>query len=149
MLKDIPEIISPELMFALMQMGHGDEIVIGDGNFPGYTMSNRCVYAKGLRATDVAEAILKFMPLDIFVDDTACVIQTGEQFKGTPPIWAEFEKIIRANDFCGAFKGLVQIERFAFYERAKKSFVTVQTSEKELYACLILKKGVIGSLSAE
>ena len=43
MLKDIPEIISPELMFALMQMGHGDEIVIGDSNFPSYTMSNRCI----------------------------------------------------------------------------------------------------------
>ena len=149
MLKDIPEVISPELMFAMMQMGHGDEIVIGDGNFPAFTMSNRCVYAKGLRATDVAEAILKFMPLDIFVDDPVCVMQTGELFKGTPPIWAEYEKIVRANDFCGAFKKLVQIERFDFYERAKKSFVTVQTSETALYACLILKKGVIGSLSAE
>ena len=144
MLKDIPEVISPELMYALMQMGHGDEIVIGDGNFPGFTMSNRCVYAKGLPATVIAEAVLKFMPLDVFVDDTACVMQTGDTFEGTPPIWAEYERIIRANDFCGAFKELVRIERFDFYERAKKSFVTVQTSETELYACLILKKGVIG-----
>ena len=149
MLKDIPEAISPELMFALMQMGHGDEIVIGDGNFPAYTMSTRCVNAKGLPATVIAEAILKFMPLDIFVDDPVCVMQTGDSFKGTPPIWAEYEKIVRANDFCGAFKKLVHIERFDFYERAKKSFVTVQTSETALYACLILKKGVIGSLSAE
>ena len=149
MLKDIPEIISPDLMLALMQMGHGDDIVIGDINFPSYTMSNRCVYAKGLRSTDIVEAILKFMPLDVFVDDPVCVMQPGDLFKGTPPIWAEYEKIIRAGDFCGAFKELVRIDRFDFYERAKKSFVTVQTSEPALYACMIMKKGVIGSFAAE
>ena len=144
MLKDIPEIISPELMFALMQMGHGDEIVIGDSNFPAYTMSNRCIYAKGLRATDILEAILKFMPLDVFVDDPVCVMRPGDLSKGVPQVWAEYEKIIRANDFSGAFKEFAQVERFDFYERAKKSFATVQTSERAFYACLILKKGVIG-----
>ena len=145
MLKDIPEIISPELMVSLMQMGHGDEIVIGDGNFPSYTMSNRCVYAKGLRATDILEAILKFMPLDTFVDDPVCVMRPGEQFEGLPPVWKEYETIVRANDFCGAFKEFTLIDRFDFYERARNSFVTVQTSEDAFYACLILKKGVIGS----
>jgi L-fucose mutarotase len=149
MLKDIPEVISPDLMLALMQMGHGDDIVIGDINFPSYTMSNRCVYAKGLRAAEIVEAILKFMPLDVFVDDPVRVMRPGDLFKGVPQIWDEYDKIIRAGDFCGAYKKLVQIERFDFYETAKKSFVTVQTSEPALYACMIMKKGVIGSFSAE
>jgi len=149
MLKDIPEIISPDLMFALMQMGHGDDIVIGDVNFPSYTMSNRCVYAKGLRAADILEAILKYMPLDIFVEDPVRVMRPGDLYKGTPPIWAEYGKIIRANDFCGAFKDLVQVDRFDFYEIAKNSFVTVQTSEPALYAGMILKKGAMGDFSPE
>jgi L-fucose mutarotase len=149
MLRNIPEVISPDLMHALMQMGHGDDIVIGDINFPSYTMSNRCVYAKGIKAPELVEAILQFLPLDIFVDDPVRAMQPGELFKGTPPIWAEYEKIIKANDFCGAFKKFALLERFDFYTQAKNSFVTVQTSEPALYACIIIKKGVIGSFSAD
>ena len=149
MLKNIPEVISPDLMQALMQMGHGDDIVIGDINFPSYTMSNRCVYAKGIRATELIEAILQFMPLDVFVDNPVSVMKPGAMFKGTPQIWKDYETIIRANDFCGAFKGFEQVDRFDFYERAKNSFVTVQTSEDALYACIIMKKGVIRLLVAE
>ena len=145
MLKNIPECIPPELMLALMEMGHGDDIVIGDINFPSKTMSQRCVYAKGLSATELIDAILQFMPLDIFVDDPVVVMQPGELYKGVPPIWEDYERTIKKNDFCGAFKELTKIDRFDFYERAKKSFVTVQTSEPALYACMIMKKGVIGS----
>jgi L-fucose mutarotase len=148
MLRNIPESISPELMLALMQMGHGDDIVIGDVNFPSFTMSRRCVYAKGLRATEILAAILGFMPLDVFVDDPVTVMRPGALYDGVPPVWDEYADIIKKNDFCGAFKGFAQIEREDFYERARKSFVTVQTSESALYACLILKKGVIGSFSA-
>lgn len=149
MLRNIPEVIPPELMLALMEMGHGDEIVIGDINFPSKTMSNRCVYAKGLRSTELVDAILQFMPLDVFVDDPVVVMQPGDLFKGVPPIWAEYDKIIKKNDFCGAYKGVQKIDRFDFYERAKNSFVTVQTSEPALYACMIMKKGVIGSFNAD
>ena len=145
MLRNIPECIPPELMLALMEMGHGDDIIIGDINFPARTMSKRCVYTKGIMATELLDAILRFMPLDVFVDDPAVVMRPGDLYKGVPPIWDEYAKILRKNDFCGAFKELSQIDRFDFYDRAKNSFVTVQTSEPALYACLILKKGVIGS----
>lgn len=149
MLRNIPECIPPELMKALMEMGHGDEIVLGDINFPSKTMSNRCVYCKGIGEKELLDAILQFMPLDVFVDDPVCVMQPGDLFEGTPPIWDDFDEIIKKNDFCDAYKGLTKIDRFDFYERAKKSFVTVQTSEDALYACMILKKGVIGKFSAE
>ena len=149
MLKDIPEIMSPDLMYALMQMGHGDDIVIGDINFPSYTMGQRVVYQKGIMATDLMAAILKFMPLDEFVECPVSLMKPGDLFTGTPPIWAEYEEIIKENDFTGAFKKFEWIERDDFYERAKNSFVTIQTSEPALYACVILKKGVIGSFSAD
>jgi L-fucose mutarotase len=149
MLRNIPEIMPPDLMLALMEMGHGDDIVIGDINFPSRTMSQRCVYAKGLRSTDIVDAILQFMPLDVFVDYPVSVMKPGGLFEGTPPIWNEYEAIIKKNDFCKAFKKLEQMERFDFYARAKNSFVTVHTSEPALYACMIMKKGVIGSFSAE
>jgi len=149
MLRNIPECIPPDLMHALMEMGHGDDIVIGDINFPSRTMSNRCVYAKGLSATEILDAILQFFPLDVFVEDPVVVMQPGELFKGTPPIWAEYDEIIKKHDFCEAYKGLTKIDRFDFYDRAKSSFVTVQTSEPALYACMILKKGVIGSFGED
>ena len=149
MLRNIPEVIPPELMLALMEMGHGDDIVIGDINFPSKTMSNRCVYAKGIGAVEIVEAVLQFFPLDVFVEDPVTVMQPGDLFKGTPPIWSEYERVVKENDFCGAFKGLKQIDRFDFYDRAKNSFVTVQTSEPALYACMIMKKGVIGSFGDE
>jgi len=149
MLKNIPECLPPDLMHALMEMGHGDDIVIGDINFPSKTMSQRCVYAKGISATEILDAILQFFPLDVFVEDPVVVMQPGELFKGTPPIWAEYDEIIKKNDFCEAYKGLTKIDRFDFYERAKNSFVTVQTSEPALYACMILKKGVIGSFGED
>ena len=145
MLRGIPEIIPPDLMHALMQMGHGDDIVFGDINFPSYTMGQRCVYVKGHRITDLMDAILDFMPLDNFTDDCVTVMQPGGAYEGmVPPIWEEYRGIIRAKDFCGAFSDFYKMERFAFYERAKNSFVTVQTSENALYACMILRKGVIG-----
>jgi len=145
MLRNIPEVIPPELMLALMEMGHGDEIVIGDINFPSKTMSNRCVFAKGINAPELIDAILQFFPLDVFVDDPVVVMQPGELYKGVPPIWEKYDEVIKKNDFCGAYKELVKIDRFDFYDRAKNSFVTVQTSEPALYACMIMKKGVIGS----
>ena len=145
MLKGIPEIIPPDLMLALMQMGHGDDIVFGDINFPSYSMGQRCVYAKGHKITELMDAILDFMPLDTFVDDSVTVMQPGGAYEGlVPPIWEEYRSIVTAKDFAGAFTDFYKMERFAFYERAKKSFVIVHTSEAALYACMILRKGVIG-----
>jgi len=144
MLRNIPEILPPELMLALMQMGHGDEITLGDSNFPSMTMSNRCVYTKGIRMAELLDAILQFLPLDTFVDTPVTLMRPTQEFDGTPPIWREYEAIIKKNDFCGAFKEFAQVERQDFYEKAKSSFVTVQTSETALFGCIILTKGVIG-----
>jgi len=143
MLRNIPEIIPPDLMLALMQMGHGDDIVFGDINFPSYSTGQRCIYAKGHRITDLLDAILDFLPLDTFVDDSVTLMRPGGAYKDLiPPIWEEYNGIFRAKDFNGAFSDFYLMERFDFYERAKKSFVTVHTSEAALYACMILRKGV-------
>jgi len=144
MLRNIPEIIPPDLMLALMQMGHGDDIVFGDINFPSYSMGQRCVYAKGHRIPEFLDAILDFMPLDTFGDDCVTVMQPGGAYEGLiPPIWEEYRGIIKAKDFTGAFSDFHKMERFEFYERAKRSFVVIHTSEPALYACLILRKGVM------
>jgi len=143
MLKNIPEIIPPDLMLALMQMGHGDDIVFGDINFPSYSTGQRCVFAKGHKITELLDAILDFMPLDEFVDDSVTVMRPGGDYEGfVPPIWEEYRGIIKAKDFVGAFSDFHKMERFDFYERAKNSFVTVHTSEPALYACMILRKGI-------
>lgn len=144
MLRGIPEIIPPELMKALMEMGHGDDIVLGDINFPSHSISPNCVCCKGIKITDLLDAILEFMPLDTFVDDSVTVMQPGDFFEGTPPVWEEYDKIIKEKDFAGGYQGFKKMERFDFYERAKKCYVSVQTSENALYACMILRKGVIG-----
>lgn len=144
MLRGIPEIIPPELMKALMEMGHGDDIVFGDINFPSHSTAKRCVCAKGIKITDLLEAILEFMPIDTFVDDSVTLMEPGKFYDGTPPIWTEYDKIIKEKDFTGGYKGFHKMERFEFYERAKKSYVAVQTSEDALFACMIIRKGVIG-----
>ena len=145
MLKGIPEIIPPDLMHALMQMGHGDDIVFGDINFPSFSTAQRCVYTKGHRITDLLVAILDYFPLDTFADDTVTLMRPGGAYEGfVPPVWEEYRGIIKAKDFAGAFSDFYLMERFDFYERAKKSFVTVGTSENAFYACMILRKGVIG-----
>lgn len=144
MLRGIPEIISPDLMQALMQMGHGDDLVFGDINFPSYSKANRTIYAKGHKITDLLEAILDYFPLDNFEPGSVAVMEPGKFLEGTPPIWTEYERIIREKDFAGGFDGFTKMERFDFYTRAEKSFVTVHTSEDALFACMIIRKGVIG-----
>ncbi|NMD38388.1 MAG: fucose isomerase [Christensenellaceae bacterium] len=141
MLKNIPDILSPELLKVLAEMGHGDEIVIGDCNFPAASMNACCVRCNGHRATDVVDAILELFPLDTFVDApvTLMEVQPGK-LEGDPPIWKEFEALLDKHQ---PGTKMDKIDRFDFYERAKKAYATVATSEKALYACIILKKGVL------
>ncbi len=138
MLKGIPNIISPELLKILMEMGHGDEIVIGDGNFPGQSMNERCVRCDGHGVPELMEAILKLMPLDTYAKP-AFIIQKVPGDNVETPIWNVFDGIIKEH----TDEKIEQIERFAFYERAKKAYAVVMTSETALYGCIILKKGVI------
>ncbi len=141
MLRNIPEIISPELMKVLMEMGHGDEIAFGDANFPSASMAQRLIRADGHTIPALLDAVLQFLPLDVFVPQPVVLMDAPA---GTEPaVWARFEEVIRQNDFAGAFHTFEKAERFAFYERAKRCYAVVATSEHEAYSNVILKKGVI------
>ena len=142
MLKGISPLLSPELLKVLAEMGHGDEIVIGDGNFPAASMGARCIRCDGHKVPDLLDAILQLFPLDTFVEKPVTLMQVVPgTVAGDPPIWGKFREVVEKRapgtkiDF---------IERFAFYDRSRKAYATIQTGEDALYACVILKKGVIG-----
>lgn len=141
MLKGVPTTISPELMQVLMSMGHGDEIVIADGNFPADSHANRLVRCDGLAGLPVLAGILKFLPIDTFVEDVAIVMQPVDLKIPEPPIWDGFRRALERSEERKV--KLTPIERFAFYERARQAYAIVATSETALYANLILKKGVV------
>ena len=140
MLKGIPHILSPDLLHALQAMGHGDEITIVDGNYPGQSAGPRLIRAAGHSGTDLLEAILSVMPLDDFVPDPVVVMQVVGDAGQRPPVVVEYEKIV--SRFEPAVK-LTSLERFAFYKRANAGYAMVQTGEQRLYGNIILKKGVI------
>ena len=139
MLKGISPIISPELLKILCEMGHGDEIVIGDGNFPAAANAKRLVRLDGHGVPEVLDAVLKLIPLDTYVDSPAVLMATGEN-EPTPAIWATYEDIITKNN--GETK-ISTSERFAFYERTRSAYAVIATGETAIYANIILKKGVI------
>jgi len=144
MLKGVPSNISPELMHVLMSMGHGDEIVIADGNFPAASCAKKLLRADGLGVVDILESIMKFLPVDKYVEDNCVVMQlvpSDLEKMGTPPIWKEFERVLHQEE--GNWVKLTQLERMQFYERAKKAFAIVATSDTALYANIIIKKGVV------
>jgi L-fucose mutarotase len=141
MLKGISPLLSPELLKILAEMGHGDEIVIGDCNFPAVTLGKRCIRADGLKVTDLVDAILELLPLDSFVAEPVTLMKVvSGTFEGEPPIWSEFKKIIDKHE-----KNIkIQfIERSEFYDKSRQAFATIQSSENALFACIILKKGIL------
>ena len=139
MLKNISPVLSPNLLKILMEMGHGDEIVIGDGNFPAASVAKRLIRLDGHGVNEILDAVLKLMPLDTYVEAPVGLMDNGDA-ENRPPIWAEYEKTIKANE---GEKNIELIERFAFYERAKKAYAVVATGETAIYANIILKKGVV------
>ncbi|MGD0572246.1 MAG: L-fucose mutarotase [Sedimentisphaerales bacterium] len=141
MLKNIPEVISPELMKVLMEMGHDDEIVLADGNFPAASVAKRLIRCEGHGVSEILEAILKFLPLDQYVEHPVALMAVVPGDKTKPTIWEEYRKIIRASG--EKFSDFEFVERFAFYERAKNAYAVVASGEKALYANIILKKGVL------
>ncbi len=141
MLKGIPHALSPELMNVLMKMGHGDELVLADGNYPSDSNAQRIVRADGLDACTVLEAIMQFLPIDTFVDDPALVMQPVDADTPEPPIWNEFRRLLEVGE--GRPIELNLIDRFEFYERSRAAYAIVATSETALYANIILKKGVV------
>lgn len=141
MLKGIPSIISPELLKILMEMGHGDDIVISDGNFPAASMAQRLVRCDGHNVPEILDAVLKFFPLDTYSEAPVglMAVVPGDTVK--PTIWDVYREIV--NKYEPVANNIEFIERFAFYERAKKAYAVVATGEQALYANIILRKGVV------
>lgn len=138
MLKGIPSILSPELLKILMEMGHGDELVIGDGNFPAASNAQRLIRCDGHGVPALLDAILTLMPLDTYVDAPVALMETTRG-DPRPMIWDEYQRILAKHQKVK----METVERFAFYERAKQAYAIIATGETALYANLILKKGVV------
>jgi L-fucose mutarotase len=143
MLKGISPVISPELIKILMEMGHGDEIILADGNFPAAANAQRLVRSDGNGVSVLLDAILKLLPLDEYVAQPVALMSVVPGDPYQPVIWDEYRNILRQNE--PKFTDFEFVERFAFYERARKAFAIVASSEKALYANIILKKGVVRS----
>ncbi|MEA4899492.1 RbsD/FucU family protein [Bacillota bacterium Meth-B3] len=141
MLNHIPKILPPELVKIMMQMGHGDEMVIGDGNYPCDAMGTRVVRVDGHCVPEVLDAVLTLMPLDAYVERPTALMQVvpGDPV-GEPEVWDTYAGILKNH---GHDTPSEMVERFAFYERAKRAFVVVATSEPRQYANIILKKGIV------
>lgn len=141
MLKGIPKILSPELLKVLMEMGHGDELVIADGNFPAGALARRLVRADGHGTVELLDAILRFFPLDQYDPNPVVLMQVVPGDKVETPIWDEYRAVV--TKYYPEAPEFKHVERFAFYERAKQAYAVVATGEAALYANLILKKGVV------
>ncbi len=141
MLKGIPSVISPDLMSVLMRMGHGDDLVLADGNFPAESHARHIVRADGHGVTALLRAILPFFPLDTFVEHAALVMQPVDLQTPEPPLWSDFRSLLTQSE--GRPISVQPIERFRFYDLAKSAFAIVATGESAAYANLILRKGVV------
>jgi L-fucose mutarotase len=130
MLKGLDPLLHADLLYVLRSMGHGDDLVIVDANFPAASMGRRVVAMDGVSATRTLEAVLSVMPLDDFVDEPCARMQVVDDPDAVPEICTEFQAII---------------ERFAFYERARQAFALVRTGETRLYGNILLKMGVVRS----
>jgi L-fucose mutarotase len=141
MLIGISKVISPDLLKVLMEMGHSDEVVLADGNFPAASHAQRLIRADGHGIPELLDAILRLFPLDSYVDKPVALMQVVPGDTVETPIWNTYSQIIQERSgFSAPFE---EVERFAFYERAKKAYAVIATGESALYANLILKKGVI------
>ncbi len=144
MLKGIPKILSPELLKTLCEMGHSDRLVIADGNFPAESMgkNSKVIRLDGHGVPEVLDAILTVFPLDTYYGKPVALMEKVPGDDTETPIWDEFAKIVSNHDDRGE-DIIGHIERFAFYEEAKTSYVIIATSESALYANIMLQKGVI------
>ena len=143
MLKNIPKILSPEMVKTLMEMGHGDEIVIADGNFPAEAIGKRVVRCDGHGVPELLDAIMQLFPLDTYTEKPVMLMEVVPGDPVVPTIWDEYKDII--NKYEPENCKIEMIERFAFYERAKTAYAVVATGEEAIYANIILKKGVVKS----
>lgn len=140
MLKNISPLLTGSLLEVLADMGHGDDLVIVDANYPAQASGVQVIDLPGISATAIAEAVLSLLPLDDFVDKPVAVMKAPNE---TPAIFAEFEAVIEKAE--GRKIAVDAIERFAFYDRASAAYAIIRSGEKRLYGNIIFKKGVIRS----
>ncbi len=144
MLKGIPSILSPEMLKVLCEMGHSDTIVIADGNFPSETIGKDAIVirADGHGVPEILEAILKLFPLDTYVEKPVSLMQVTPGDDVKTPIWDVYKEIVAKEDARGDAV-FAEVERFEFYERAKKAYAVIATGETAIYANIMLQKGVV------
>lgn len=144
MLKGIPQILSPELLKVLCEMGHSDTLVLADGNFPSESIGKNSIVIRmdGHGVPEIMDAILKLYPLDTYVEQPVKLMEVVPGDKVKTPIWDTYKALVKKYDSRGA-KAVGNIERFAFYEEAEKAYCIIATSEKALYANVMLQKGVV------
>ena len=144
MLKGIPKILSPELLKVLAEMGHSDRLVISDGNFPAESMGKDAIVIRmdGHGVPEILDAVLQVFPLDTYVDKPVNLMEVMPGDRVETPIWDTYREIIAKYDERGA-EVVGNIERFAFYEEAKRVYCIIATGETALYANIMLQKGVV------
>jgi L-fucose mutarotase len=147
MLKGIDNRLNAEVLGCLRAMGHGDVLIIADTNFPSdsvarATVTGQLLRMENLTAAQAVQAVLSVFPLDTFVDDFAGRMEIVGDARAIPPVQAEVQAEIDAAE--GRARPMVSIERFAFYDIARKAYAVIQTGERRFYGCFMLRKGVIG-----
>ena len=143
MLKGISPLLSPELLKVLCEMGHGDELVIADGNFPAESIGKNAIVirADGHGVPEMLDAILQLIQLDQYVDQPAALMKVVPGDPVVPVIWDEYRALLKKH---GEDPDKVEMmERFAFYDRAKNAYAVIATGETAIYANVLLKKGVV------
>ena len=144
MLKGINPLLNADVLQVLRAMGHGDDLIIADTNFPSDSVAKKTVYGRLLRidasAAAVVEAVLSLMPIDTFVDDAAARMEVVGEPTTILPVMDEVQAKVSAGE---GPNPMMSIERFAFYERAKNAYAVIQTGERRFYGCFAFRKGVI------
>jgi L-fucose mutarotase len=146
MLKRLSPLLNADVLYALRAMGHGDDLIVADTNFPSDSIARQTRLGRLLRIDNVtaakaAAAILSVYPLDTFVDDAAARMEIVGSPDEVPPVQAEVQKAVDAAE--GRAWPLMPVERYAFYERAKQAYCVVQTGERRFYGCFAFRKGVV------
>ena len=145
MLKGIDPLLNADVLHVLRAMGHGDDLIIADTNFPSDSVARQTIYGKLLRidasAADVVQAVLSVMPIDTFVDDAAARMEVVDEPKTILPVMTEVQDKVSV---AGGPNPMLPIERFSFYDRSKKAYAVIQTGERRFYGCFAFRKGVIG-----
>ena len=145
MLKGINPLLNADVLHVLRAMGHGDDLIIADTNFPSDSVARQTVYGSLLRvdapAADVVQAVLSVMPIDTFVNDAAARMEVVDEPETILPVMEEVQSQVSA---MGGPNPMLPIERFSFYDRAKQAYAVIQTGERRFYGCFAFRKGVIG-----